>query len=137
MHGVKANRPAPDPGAAIASPRVETLFAILRDRYDLIVVNTPPVLAVSDAQQLARFAEQSLLVLRWGRTTPDLLRSAILQFGETLTGVVFNRVRYRKHARLDYGDGIHQYHRYARDDQPYALLRNPLLRLRGRRSELA
>lgn len=137
VHGVKANRPAPDPGAAIASPRVETLFAILRDRYDLIVVNTPPVLAVSDAQQLARFAEQSLLVLRWGRTTPDLLRSAILQFGETLTGVVFNRVRYRKHARLDYGDGIHQYHRYARDDQPYALLRHPLLRLRGRRSELA
>ncbi|HEY0624966.1 polysaccharide biosynthesis tyrosine autokinase [Sphingomonas sp.] len=137
VHGVKANRPATDPGAAIASPRVETLFAILRERYDLVVVNTPPVLAVSDAQQLARFAEQSLLVLRWGRTTPDLLRSALLQFGETLTGVVFNRVRYRKHARFNYGDSIQQYHRYARDDQPYALLRHPLLRLRGRRSELA
>jgi len=137
VHGMKANRPAPDPGAAIASPRVETLFAALRERYDLIVINTPPVLAVSDAQQLARFAEQSVLVLRWGRTTPDLLRSAILQFGEVLTGVIFNRVRYRKHARFQYGDGIQQYHRYARDGQPYALLRHPILRLRGRRSELA
>ncbi|MCW4463453.1 polysaccharide biosynthesis tyrosine autokinase [Sphingomonas sp. BT-65] len=136
VHGVMAHRPAPDPGAAIASPRVDALFAILRARYDLIVVNTPPVLAVSDAQQLARFAEQSILVLRWGRTTPDLLRSAILQFGETLTGVVFNRVRYGKHARFYYGDGIQQYHRYARDAQP-ALLRLPILRLLGRRSEPA
>lgn len=136
VHGVMAHRPAPDPGAAIASPRVETLFAILRARYDLIVINTPPVLAVSDAQQLAHFAEQSILVLRWGRTTPDLLRSAILQFGETVTGVVFNRVRYGKHARFYYGDGIQQYHRYARDAQP-ALLRHPILRLLGRRSEPA
>lgn len=137
LHGITAHRPAPDPGAAMASPRVETLFAILRDRYDLIVVNTPPVLAVSDAQQLAPFAEQSLLVLRWGRTTPDLLRSAILQFGEPLTGVVFNRVRYRKHARLNYGDSIQQYQRYAREGQSYPSLRRPILRLLGRRPEAA
>ncbi|WP_343517611.1 polysaccharide biosynthesis tyrosine autokinase [Sphingomonas sp.] len=137
VHGMKAHHPAEDPGAAIASPRMESLFAILRERYDLIVVNTPPVLAVSDAQELARFAEQTVLVLRWGHTTPDLLRSAILQFGETLTGVVFNRVRYRKHARLHYGDGIQQYHRYTRDGRSYAYLRHPIRRLLGRHSEPA
>jgi succinoglycan biosynthesis transport protein ExoP len=137
LHGIKAHRPAEDPGAAIASPRVDALFAVLRRRYDLIVINTPPVLAVSDAQELARFAEQTILVLRWGHTTPDLLRSAILQFGETITGVVFNRVRYRKHARFHYGDSIQQYHRYTRDGQSYAHLRHPILRLLGRQSESA
>ena len=137
VHGIVARQRAPDPGAAIASPRMEALFVALRARYDLVVVNSPPVLAVSDAQELARFAKQTILVLRWGHATPDLLRSAILQFGENITGVVFNRVRYREHARLCYGDSIQQYQRYALEGETRPFLRRPLLRLLGRGAEQA
>ena len=134
VHGIKAHHPAPDPGAAIASPRVELLFSMLRASYDFVVVNTPPVLAVSDAQELAHFADQSVLVIRWGHTTPDLLRAAVLQFGEPITGIVFNRVLYRQHASLRYGDGIQMYQGYGPDDTPDGHIRVPFLRLPGRGS---
>ncbi|NWK98770.1 hypothetical protein DM806_24530 [Sphingobium lactosutens] len=134
IHGIRALRSAPDPGAAIASPRVETLIAALRARYDVIVLNTPPVLAVGDAQELAPYADQTVMVLRWGRTTPDLLRSAILQFGEPITGAAFNRVQYRKHAQLRYGDSIQHYRKYTYGEEESPNRLAPLMRLIGRRA---
>ena len=84
----------------------------LRSRFNQIIINTPPVLAVSDARSVAQYADAVLLVLRWGKTTPDLVRSALMQFDGDVTGVVFNRVSYAKHARLVCGDGLQHYRKF-------------------------
>jgi Mrp family chromosome partitioning ATPase len=97
---------ATDPGGLLESPRLRQLFAELRERFDLIVVNAPPILPVHDAKSLARLADGALLVLRWGRTTPEVARIAVEMFGEGIIGAVVNRVDYRKHARRGYGDAI-------------------------------
>jgi len=113
--GLKAifvRKPFADPGAVLASPQIKILMDELRTRFDQIIVNTPPVLAVGDASSVARFADAVLLVLRWGNTTPDLVQSTLMQFDGEVTGVVFNRVNYAKHARLACGDGLQYYHKF-------------------------
>ena len=113
--GLKAifvRKPFADPGAVLASPQIERLMDELRTRFDQIIVNTPPILAVGDARSVARFADAVLLVLRWGKATPDLVQSTLMQFDGEVTGVVFNRVNYAKQARLAFGDGLQYYHKF-------------------------
>lgn len=113
--GLKAifvRQPSADPGAVLASPQIKDLLDQLRTRFDQIIVNTPPVLAVGDARSVARYADAVLLVLRWGKTTPDLVQSTLMQFDGEVTGVVFNRVSYAKHARLACGDGLQYYRKF-------------------------
>jgi polysaccharide biosynthesis transport protein len=112
LMAIPVRNAAEDPGAALASPRLAELLSILREQFDLIVINTPPVLATGDAQTLVDLVDATLLVLRWGRTTPDLVRAAVEELDSDVTGVVFNRVRFAKHARLGYGDGIQHYRKF-------------------------
>jgi polysaccharide biosynthesis transport protein len=121
LKAIPVRQPASDPGAILASPRLNDLLQQLRERFDLVLINTPPALAVGDAQSLASRADAVLLVLRWGRTTPDLLCATVAQFEVNITAAVFNRVRYAAHARMSRGDRLQHYHKFAdyhRSDEP-------------------
>lgn len=103
--GVEEN--AADPGALIVSPRLPQLLAQLRERFELVILNAPPILPVRDAKTLADHADAALLVLRWGRTSPEAAATAMEIFGRPITGAVLNRVDYAVHADRHYGDAIH------------------------------
>lgn len=102
-----------DPGSLIASPRLPILIDQLRERFDTIVVNAPPLLPVRDAKTLADLADSTLLVLRWGKSDPEAARVAIELFDRPITGAVLNMVDYPVHARRRYGDSIHHVSRYS------------------------
>lgn len=106
LQAVPVREPAIDPGAALNSARLAVMFAQLRERFDVVIVNTPPVLAVGDASLLTEHADTVMLLLRWGRSTAELIRAAVLALDVPPTGVIFNRVSYAKHARLSYGDAL-------------------------------
>ncbi|MDX3909594.1 MAG: Wzz/FepE/Etk N-terminal domain-containing protein [Sphingobium sp.] len=96
-----------DPGAMIASPRLPLLLEKLRERYDFVILNAPPILPVRDAKTLTEHADSTLLVLQWGRTNPEAARVAMDMFERPITGAVINMVDYPVHARRRYGDAIH------------------------------
>lgn len=98
---------APDPGSLIVSPRLPELVEKLRERFDLVILNAPPVLPVRDAKTLASHADATLMVLRWGRTSPEAAAAAMEMFDQPITGAVLNRVNYAVHAKRRYGDAIH------------------------------
>ena len=98
---------ARDPGALIASPQLPKLLAELRERFELVIINAPPILPVRDAKTLADYADATLLVLRWGRTSPEAAAAAMEIFGRPITGAVLNRVDFIAHANRRYGDAIH------------------------------
>ncbi|HEX8419249.1 MAG TPA: Wzz/FepE/Etk N-terminal domain-containing protein [Sphingomonas sp.] len=102
-----------DPGSLIASPRLPILIKQLRERYDTIVINAPPLLPVRDAKTLADLADSTLLVLRWGKTDPEAARVAIELFDRPIAGAVLNMVDYPVHARRRYGDSIHHVSRHS------------------------
>lgn len=81
-------------------------------RYELIVLDSPPVMAASDALILSRLADATLFVVRWGATRRQVVVNAIrmLQKAEAkFAGVVISRVDVRKHRRYGFGDQVHYY----------------------------
>ena len=115
-HGVAVaaiNRSPADPGRYINVPQMMPLIAALLDRYDLVVVDAPPVLPVSDARTLAGLASATLLVVRWRRTSKAALRVAGELLSGRITAAVMNRVDYKRHAADAYGDQLQYYGSYA------------------------
>ncbi|MGC3996841.1 MAG: polysaccharide biosynthesis tyrosine autokinase [Anaeromyxobacter sp.] len=91
-------RVPPNPAELLAGDRFRLLLAELSVRYDLVVVDTPPVLAVTDPALVARAAGVSLLVLRAGRHPAREVEAAVrrlTQNGARVHGLVLNDVRRR------------------------------------------
>jgi succinoglycan biosynthesis transport protein ExoP len=140
VHVIGVNSPDSDAGATLASPKVGELIAALRDRFDIVIINSPPILAVGDARILARFADATMLVLRWGRTSVDLLKAAVALLDSEIACVVFNRVDFEKHAAMAYGDQLQYYRyyrgRYLKDQRKTALRQIVNLRLLGKKNDV-
>lgn len=99
----------PDPAALIRGSQITRLLHDLRDRFDLIVINAPAVLAVHDARTLSSVADSTLMVVRWGGTTVGQMSAAMQMLQNSATGAVINQVDYREHARRRYGGAVDYY----------------------------
>ncbi|BAV65642.1 succinoglycan biosynthesis protein ExoP [Sphingobium cloacae] len=106
---ISAREPARNPVALMRLGRVRELLEKLRQQYDLIVINAPPTLATRDSRMLMETADQTLLVVRWGKTTTEQVRAAMQVLQKPVDGVVMNRVDYAEHARRGYGDPVQFY----------------------------
>jgi Mrp family chromosome partitioning ATPase len=76
-------------------------LTLLRDRFDFIVVDTPPVLAVTDAAVLAREADGVILVVKGQDTEAEAVRRArdgLVLAGASVLGILMNNVG------LEWGD---------------------------------
>lgn len=103
------------PSTLLNSPRAAQMMPKLRQRYDLILLDTPAVLILNDASLLADFVDCGILVVHWGKTTEKACGDAIKRLRANnipLKGTVINGVKTRGHAVFGYG-GNAGYHRYA------------------------
>jgi capsular exopolysaccharide synthesis family protein len=83
----------PNPAELLNGARSQQIFAALRDRFDLILIDSPPILPVTDAAVLAKDADATLLVVAAFRTkSGDLLRASekLAQVNARVVGVVLN-----------------------------------------------
>lgn len=71
-----AGRPAADPSELLASPAFTELVREVRQAYDVVLIDTPPVLSVTDGRTVAACADATVLVSRLGHVTPHQLRTA-------------------------------------------------------------
>jgi capsular exopolysaccharide synthesis family protein len=79
------------PYELLKSPRLGALLAGLRERFDYVVVDTPPVLASPDTGILRELVDGFVLVVRANRTPRERVREALAALGERrVLGVVFN-----------------------------------------------
>lgn len=88
----------PMPAELLGSGRMQGLMNSWREQFDFVIVDTPPVLAVTDAIRLSRDADSMLLVMRSGSTTRDALgRTCDLlnQARIPVLGIVVNAVNLR------------------------------------------
>lgn len=84
-----------DPSRLLGSRAMSDLLAILRERFDLLIIDTPPLLSVSDSAVLSQSSDGVILVVRHGRTRRDELRAAMetLQSANArLIGTILTRV---------------------------------------------
>ncbi|WP_433727281.1 polysaccharide biosynthesis tyrosine autokinase [Actinoplanes sp. CA-051413] len=83
----------PDPGEILASPRLGATVRALTERFDVVIVDAPPLHGVADAAVLSKVTDSALLVVRANRTrTVDVERSMDLleRVGARLAGAVLN-----------------------------------------------
>lgn len=103
-----AGRVPVNPSEMLSSRRMGEVIGELRDRYDFIVVDSAPVLPVSDAAALSRHVDAVLTVVQVGRATVPQVRQAIATLDQVqapLIGLVLNRVRSAREANYGYGYG--------------------------------
>ena len=114
----------PNPGELLMSPAALQLLQTLSAQYDLVLIDTPPVLAVSDTQVLAPHAGTVFLVARADVTAlGELQESAkrLGQIGVPVKGVVFNGL---DTSRQRYGGYGYKYSRYRYTDYQYGKTAN-------------
>ncbi|MGI6436218.1 MAG: CpsD/CapB family tyrosine-protein kinase [Syntrophomonadaceae bacterium] len=86
----------PDPAEILNSAHTRALWPSLVDKYDYIFIDSPSMLATTDAAILSAQADGSVLVVRPGNTRIDEARCARKQFARAnarLIGVVLNKVK--------------------------------------------
>jgi capsular exopolysaccharide synthesis family protein len=109
---VTAGGPVPDPAALLASERMRRLLKDVATRYDLVILDSPPVLSVSDARVLSQMTDKTVFLVHWGSTRRHDVMMGVKQLveaGAEMAGLVLSRVDVRKHARYNYRDSGYYY----------------------------
>jgi non-specific protein-tyrosine kinase len=106
----------PNPADLLGSGQMKQLIQSLREEADVILFDTPPTLAVTDAAVLATQVDGIVLVVNAGKTRCTMLKRAVEELqrsGTPVLGVVINRMTARTG-----GSYYHDYYRryYAPDD---------------------
>ena len=125
LYALPAGDGVGNPSELLGSPAFRNALAALREHFDFIVVDTPPVLAATDATLLSTQCDGTIMVTRAATTTePELEESLanIEEVGSRVEGILFNafkvsmafgyKLRYRKYSK--YG----HYGHYESDAKP-------------------
>ena len=113
VHFITGGNRAPNPTDLLGSQEMRKLLKQLAQIYDLIVLDTPPLLAVSDALVLVRHVDKSVYLVRWEKTRRETAMSGmklLIESGANLAGVLLTQVDMRKHAQYDYADSGYYYY---------------------------
>ena len=96
FHLLPAGTPGLDPSRLLQGPRLGEVLRRLRDAFDVVILDAPPVLAVPDALLLGRWADGTLLAVRHDTSRYPLVERAarrLASVGVTVLGAVVNGVR--------------------------------------------
>ncbi|HBK04546.1 MAG TPA: hypothetical protein DDZ81_01645 [Acetobacteraceae bacterium] len=115
MKFIAAGKPGTDILALFLSDEMRQLLAEARDQYDLILLDTPPVEAMTESRIAAALADATLLCVRWGATPTKTLLRAMEMLHDAhakIIGTVLTRVDPRVHLRSGYADAGVYHRRY-------------------------
>ncbi len=90
----------------------EKMIERLKQSYDYIILDTPPVLALSDIRVISAVTDAMLLVVRWNKTPKDAVQLATRILAESeakVMGVCLNQIDMRSAVAQGYGDAIHYF----------------------------
>lgn len=100
-----------NPSELLSRPEYERLLQVLREKFDIVIIDTPPVLAVTDPCSVAPRVDGVIICMRLSRHTRELGRRTLDQLREVgagLAGIVINGVEERD----AYGYGSYRYSDY-------------------------
>jgi capsular exopolysaccharide synthesis family protein len=115
LFAVTAGQAPPNPPAVLARRQVKDLLDRLRERYEWILIDSPPLASVTDALLLARYADAVVMVVQHNKVDKKLVKrnvAAIRKATPNLLGVVLNAVDVQAKG---YG-----YYYYQQHDEPAA-----------------
>jgi tyrosine-protein kinase Etk/Wzc len=102
----------PNPSELLMHSRFAELIKSVTENYDLVLVDTPPILAVTDAAIIGTFAGTALMVARFERNSPKEVEVSIKRFeqnGIDIKGVILNAIVKKSSNYYSYGYYNYEY----------------------------
>jgi MinD-like ATPase involved in chromosome partitioning or flagellar assembly len=102
-----------DPLTFFASEQMLGFVRQMRERYDCVIIDGPPLLGAAEARLLPSLVDRLLLVVRWGRTRREIARNAMALLRDSgclkearndFAASILTQVDLKRHARYRYGD---------------------------------
>jgi capsular exopolysaccharide synthesis family protein len=104
---VAAGSGSPDPSSLFESDCMRQLLEGLARRYDFVILDSAPVLAISDARVLCRLVDRTVYLVRWAHTRHKAAVNGlrqIIEAGGNVAGVAVTRVNVKRHAQYGFAD---------------------------------
>ncbi len=98
-----------------SSDRFHKFLDDLRKKYDYVIIDTPPVLAVPDARVIGQSVDAILYTVKWDSTTRRQVSEGLKSLrsvGAAVTGLVLSQINKRGMKRYGYGDSYGAYGDY-------------------------
>jgi capsular exopolysaccharide synthesis family protein len=95
----------PNPAELISSDKMKEMLAALSEVYDHILIDSPPLINVTDPVILSRMVDGVIMVVHGGKSTRHVVRRArheLESVGAKIFGVVLNNVNLRQEGYDDY-----------------------------------
>lgn len=93
LYLITAGTMPPNPAEVIASRKLESFINMLKNNYDYIIIDSPPVMAVTEPRILAAKSDATLLVVRAGKARAKVIKRSyeeLLEVGANVIGTVLN-----------------------------------------------
>ncbi|MBV8842617.1 MAG: CpsD/CapB family tyrosine-protein kinase [Bryobacterales bacterium] len=93
LYVLPSGPPIGDVGKALFTERLPELFATLKEEFDIVLIDSPPVLQIPDARVLGRSADGVILVVRAGHTTREAALAAVRSLSDVhcrVLGTILN-----------------------------------------------
>ena len=97
---------APNPSELLASQNMVDIFEELKQHFDYVLVDTPPIMPVTDAAVVSAKVDGTILVIASGAVSPSIAveaKTRLEQAGAHLLGVVLNKVDVAANSHYGYG----------------------------------
>ena len=115
LHLLSRGSAAPNPTELVGSQKMHETLAVLKERFDFLLIDSPPVTPVSDAVLLSRIVDGVIFVVRGQKTRKHLVKAAVTQLrnsqakilGVVLNGVDIGREEYRGLYHPSYGPAVY------------------------------
>jgi capsular exopolysaccharide synthesis family protein len=105
LYVLTAGTRPPNPSELLASIKMQRLFTSLKEKFDYIILDTPPVIMVTDAQILSKYADGCLLVVASGEADKNAAVKAkelLEKVNAKILGVVLNKIDTSKNGYYEY-----------------------------------
>jgi len=112
MFVVPAGRIHDDSAFQLGSHQFRNFIERLKVSFDTIILDSAPLIPVSDTKLVARLADKTIMIIRWEHTKREVVRLGVkflMEAGADLAGVAINRVLTKQHATYGFSDsGLYQ-----------------------------
>lgn len=112
LHYISRGVAPPNPSELLSKPEFSELLKTCQQRFDLVIVDSPPVLAVTDAAVIGRQVGITLMVARYQLNPPKEIEVAVHRLGTAgvrVTGAILNALERKAAAASGYGDYAYSY----------------------------
>ena len=110
---------APNPSELLASQNMVDILEELKQHFDYVLIDTPPIMPVTDAAVVSGKVDGTILVVASGAVSPAIAveaKTRLEQAGAHLLGVVLNKVDVAANSHYGYGYGYYYYYGHEHKD---------------------